>query len=286
MVDIGSVVGKVFSPVVALIMGFFKGALLLSLLAAIAFLAGFFISCRFHPLHLTADKLRKPYIRFKYYDLLRWLLVDFLERDLHAGEFKEYGFTFYVGRQGAGKTISMVRYLEIMKEKYPNCLIVTNFQYYRADYIMESWRDLLTIRNGTDGVIFAIDEIHSEYSAAAWKDVPEALLSEVSQQRKQRVKIVATAQFYGRVAKPLREQAATVVVCSTWAGRLTKNREYDALQYAAHIENLSTIAKRVKPLLKRSFVQSDALRACYDTYEKIERMRGIDFIPRSERGEA
>ena len=129
------------------------------------------ISSRFHPLHLTADKLRKPCIRFKYYDLLRWLLVDFLERGLHAGEFREYGFTFYVGRQGAGKTISMVRYLELMKAKYPNCLIVTNFQYYEADYIMESWRDLLTIRNGTDGVIFAIDEIHSEYSAAAWKDV-------------------------------------------------------------------------------------------------------------------
>ena len=167
MVDIGAAAGKVFSPVVSIIMGFFRSALILALLAAIAFLAGFFISCRFHPLHLTADKLRKPYIRFKYYDLLRWLLVDFLERGLHAGEFREYGFTFYVGRQGTGKTISMVRYLELMKAKYPNCLIVTNFQYFQADYIMESWRDLLTIRNGTDGVIFAIDEIHSEYSAAA-----------------------------------------------------------------------------------------------------------------------
>lgn len=285
MIDFGGAASKVFSPVVSMILGFFQGVFLLALFVAVAFLAGFFISCHFHPLHLTAAKLRKPYIRFKYYDLLRWLLVDFLERDLHAGEFREYGFTFYVGRQGAGKTISMVRYLEIMKEKYPKCLVVTNFQYYRADYIMESWRDLLTIRNGTDGVIFAIDEIHSEYSAAAWKDVPEALLSEVSQQRKQRVKIVATAQFYGRVAKPLREQAASVVTCSTWMGRLTRNREYDALQYAAHIENLSSIAKKVKPLTKRSFVQSDALRACYDTYEKIERMRGIDFIPRSERGE-
>ena len=144
---------------------------------------------------------------------------------------------------------------------------------------------LVTLRNGTDGIIFAIDEIHSEYSAKSWNDVPESLLSEVSQQRKQRVKIVATAQFFTRVAKPLREQAATVVSCSTWAGRLTRNREYDALQYAMVIENPVAVKRKVKPLHKASFVQSDALRACYDTFEKIRRMEKIQFSPRKDRGE-
>lgn len=172
-----------------------------------------------------------------------------------------------------------------MKEKYPKCIIVTNFAYYRSDHIMTDWRDMLTLRNGTDGIIFAIDEIHSEYSAKSWNDVPESLLSEVSQQRKQRVKIVATAQFFTRVAKPLREQAATVVSCSTWAGRLTRNREYDALQYAMVIENPVAVKRKVKPLHKASFVQSDALRACYDTFEKIRRMEKIQFSPRKDRGE-
>ncbi|MBS4990061.1 MAG: hypothetical protein KHZ71_14900, partial [Anaerotruncus colihominis] len=175
--------------------------------------------------------------------------------------------------------------LFLMKEKYPKCIIVTNFAYYRSDHIMTDWRDMLTLRNGTDGIIFAIDEIHSEYSAKSWNDVPESLLSEVSQQRKQRVKIVATAQFFTRVAKPLREQAATVVSCSTWAGRLTRNREYDALQYAMVIENPVAVKRKVKPLHKASFVQSDALRACYDTFEKIRRMEKIQFSPRKDRGE-
>ena len=39
-------------------------------------------------------------------------------------------------------------------------------------------------KNGTDGVIFAIDEIQNEFSCANSKDFPETLLSQVTQQRK------------------------------------------------------------------------------------------------------
>lgn len=267
-----------------LIFGFIRWVFLVLFLVLAGVLAFFFVRYRLDPLHLDVQALRQPYIKYKYLDLLRWLLVDFLERDLHRGEFREYGFTFFVGRQGAGKTISMVRYLELMKERYPDCLVVANFDYYRADKVMTDWRDLLTIRNGTDGVIFAIDEIHSEYDSSKWADIPEDLLSEISQQRKQRVKIIASAQFFTRVAKPLREQAVTVVSCNTFLGRLTINREYDALDYACVVDNPLVVAKKVKPLRKSSFVQSDFLRRCYDTYAKVERMQRTSFIPRGNRG--
>ena len=278
------VIGKFISSffgVIFSILQYLFGTVALLVLGALVF---FFIRYRFNPFRLTVDKLRQPYIRHKYLDLFRWLLVDFLERDKHRGEFKEYGFTFFVGRQGAGKTISMVRYLEVMKERYPDCLIVTNFQYYRSNYIMTDWRDLLFVRNGEKGVIFAIDEIHSEYDSSKWADIPEELLSEISQQRKQRIKIIASSQFYGRVAKPLREQAMTVVYCKTLFGRLTLNREYDALEYACITDNPLVAQKKIKPLRKSSFVQSDFLRRCYDTYAKVERMRKTKFIPRSSRG--
>ncbi len=281
--NVGSIVGGMFSSFISAILNFVGFVFVSALFVVITFFVVFFVRFRFNPLHLDVVKLKEPYIKQKYFDLFRWLLVDFLERDLHRGEFSEYGFTFYVGRQGAGKTISMVRYLELIKERYPHCLIVTNFQYYRSDWIMNDWRDLLTIRNGTDGVVFAIDEIHSEYDSSKWNDVPESLLSEISQQRKQRIKIVATAQFFSRVAKPLREQAATVVHCSTWVNRLTRNREYDALQYATVVDNPIVAKKKIKPLRKTTFVQSDGLRHCYDTYEKIERMKNTKFTPRAER---
>lgn len=276
--------GAIFASFFGAILGILKmifGVLFLILFSALAF---FFIRYKFNPLKLDPEALRQPYIKYKYLDLFRWLLVDFLERDKHRGEFRDYGFTFFCGRQGAGKTISMVCYLEVMKERFPDCIIVTNFQYYRADKIMTDWRDVLTIRNGTKGVIFAIDEIHSEYDSSRWADVPEDLLSEISQQRKQRVKIIASAQFFGRVAKPLREQAMTVVACKTLFGRLTLNREYDALEYIAVIDNPLAAGEKIKPLRKSSFVQSDFLRQCYDTYAKVERMRKAKFIHRADRG--
>lgn len=284
MINMGSYVGKMFSPLGAFFLMLFKYIFFSVLVVLLFFAAYFFIRYRFNPFRLNVDTLRKPYIKAKYFDLARWLIVDFLERDLHKGEFREYGFTFYVGRQGSGKTISMVRYLEMIREKYPKCIIVTNFSYYNADFIMTDWRDLMNIRNGTDGVVFAIDEIHSEYSSKSWNDIPESLLSEISQQRKQRVKIVATAQFFTRIAKPLREQGSTVVSCSTSFDRFTKNREYDALQYALVVDNPVAVKRKIRPLRKSSFVQSDALRVCYDTYEKINRMSKIAFTPRNERG--
>lgn len=282
--DMGSIISKMISPFLSVFFDLFKAVFLVPLLLLVVLLVVFFIRYHINPLRLDVQELKKLDISWKYFDLFRWLLIDFLERDLHRGEFSEYGFTFFVGRQGTGKTISMVRYLELVKERYPHCLIVTNFHYYRSDWIMTDWRDLLTIRNGTDGVIFAIDEIHSEYDSSKWNDIPENLLSEISQQRKQRIKIVATAQFFTRVAKPLREQAATVIHCRTMFGRLTKNKEYDALEYAAIIDNPLVASKKIKPLRKSSFVQSDGLRGCYDTYEKIERMKNTKFSPRSERG--
>ena len=52
------------------------------------------------------------------------------------------------------------------------------------------------LHNGNKGVMFAIDKIHSEWPSASWKDFPEVLLSEITQQRKQLIKIVASSQVF------------------------------------------------------------------------------------------
>lgn len=282
--NLNGMLSGVFSPLVSFLFLFLKVVLGSAFLVTFGFFASFFVLYKLNPFKFTLRRLKRLKVKWKYHDLFRWKLVDYIERRRHKGEFKEYGFTFFVGRQGSGKTISMVDYLRRMKERHPNCMIVTNFKCKYSDFIMCDWRDLLEVRNGTDGTIFAIDEIQSEYSASAWKDVPESLLSEISQQRKQRVKIVATAQYFCRVAKPLREQACAVVACSTWLGRLTRNVLYDSVDYSMVIDNPNVVKRKVRPLSKISFVQSDFLRHCYDTYEKIERMRKIDFIPRNQRG--
>ena len=257
---------------------------LLGILAMIllAFLAYCVLKYRINPFGMTVEKLRNLKIRFRSFDFIRWLIIDAIDAKKNGVSFNEYGCTVYCGRQGAGKTVSMIDYLNRMRRKFPKCIIVTNFWYQYADRTMESWQDFMDIRNGEDGVIFAIDEIHSEYSNAAWKDFPEALLSEISQQRKQRVKIVATSQVYSRIVKQIREQCFSVVQCKTWAGRWTHCREYDAYEY----EQYSTSGKKdekLRSFRRWSFVQSPELRQSFDTYEKIERLRKMEFVPRHER---
>lgn len=273
-----------FKPIIDFLISLCFVVGIILILSILGFIIYFVISCKVNPFKPSVDILRSCEIKFVPFDLLRWLWVDILTRKEREGIFPDFGFTFYVARQGGGKTISIVNYIKHMKIKYPNCIVVANFNCAYSDFYMKDWRDILNIRNGTDGVIFAIDEIHSEYSAASWKDVPENLLSEISQQRKQKVKIVASAQYFCRIAKPLREQASTVVACNTsFMGRLTSCRVYDGERYSSALES-PTAMEKLKPIKKYSFVQSDRLRNCYDTYEKIKIMQKIKFIPRNERG--
>lgn len=256
--------------------------LILSAVISLAWLTYAMMKYRLNPFRLSIGKLEKCPMRFKPFSFLRWVIVDRSRSKSQGLDFDQFGLTAYCGRQGAGKTISMIHYLNRMHKRFPNALIVTNFSYKYATHRMKDWRDFFEVRNGIDGVIFAIDEIHSEYSSAAWKDFPEDLLSEISQQRKQRVKIVCTSQVFSRIAKPIREQCFSVVQCKTFAGRWTFNREYDAYDYEQFATSAAKDTK-LKTIWKSSFVQSDLLRLCYDTYEKIEKLGKSEFIPRSER---
>lgn len=270
---------QVLSPILGFVKGFFLSSFAVVLIVIILFFGYFFIRYKYRP---NADYLASLHIKFKPYDLLRWLLWDYLTRNDRLGTFDKFGFTLFVGRQGEGKTISMVKYLEDVRLKYPECIIVTNFDYEGSHHTMTDWRCLLEIRNGEKGVIFAIDEIHSEYSSASWKDFPETLLSEISQQRKQRIKIISSAQVFDRVVKPIREQTMSVVECETYLKRYTVNREYDIVDYDTG-SSLHKVKKGIRPMWKSSFVQSNRIRSLYDTYAKVDRMKKLEFIPRNER---
>lgn len=187
--------------------------------------------------------------------------------------FREYGVTIYCGRQGAGKTIAMVEYLERMKKKYPKVKVITNFDYKNQDKQMQSWEDIFKIRNGVQGVIFAIDEIQNEYDSTKWKSFPEGLLSEITQQRKQRIKIICSSQVFTRVVKQLREQCFNVVECYTMLGRWTFCRSFCAEDYNAYVDNPDPEKKKyIKREWRHSFIQTDYIRNLYDTYAKVERL--------------
>lgn len=213
--------------------------------------------------------------------LLYWKIVDIRHYDKDL--FRLYGLRMYCGRQGSGKTMGIVHDLEEYRRKYPKVKIYTNFGYSAQTAPLTSLNDLIdpNFLNGTDGVIFAIDEIQNEFSCSTSKDFPETLLSQITQQRKQRICILASSQVFNRIAKPLREQCFIVVECKTVFGRYTKLKYIDADDYISYADNPNP-KKRLKLKKKyvKSFVQTDALRSCYDSYELINRLSRVGFAPK------
>lgn len=216
-------------------------------------------------------------------DFAYWKYIDLKDlrykSKLGIVDFEEYGMRMYTGPQGSGKTASMVEQLDRWHKEYPNLMIVTNFDYKYADKQIKSLNDLLTMRNGTSGVVFAFDEIQNEFSSMASKDFPENLLGVITMQRKQRIKILSTSQVFNRVAKPLREQCYEVCECRTYWGRWTRTKCYDADEYLKFMNSTDKDRKRrkVKMKWKHSFVQSDDFRNHYDTYSVIKRLSRKGF---------
>ena len=213
--------------------------------------------------------------------LLYWLTVDYLRRDKEL--FKEYGCWFFVGKQGAGKTMAIVEYLERLRKRYPKLKIYTNMGYKHETAPLTQLNDLLNKENynGKFGTVFVIDEIQNEFSASTSMNFPETLLSVITQQRKNRVLILTSSQVFTRVSKPLREQCYRAIECSTIFGRYTMCKHYEGINYADAFDNSEDYKAEHRPRIAyHSFVQTDKLRDCYDSYQLIERLSRVGFAPK------
>lgn len=217
------------------------------------------------------------FIGFKFIDL--WDVIK------NGRKFNLYGMTLMVGDQGSGKSMALVEELERIRKDFPKALIITNFGYINQHQEFNDWNDFFEIRNGADGVVFALDEIQNEFNSNAWKNFPEELLSEITQQRKQKVKIFATAQVYQDVAVQLRRQTLYVAECSTLAERWTVVRCFRRKDYE-RAQNFAEGTQKVQKVYKRSFVQNAELRELYDTEKKIERLARTRFLSKKDRGVA
>lgn len=228
-------------------------------------------------------KIKKMYsdYRFvkKFFLFWYWYFKDLKLKKLNPDLFTPYGLTMYCGRQGDGKTTAMIEQLERYRERFPKAIILTNFGYIHETQPFTSWNDLLNIRNGDEGVIFAIDEIQNEFSTTASKNFPESLLSEITQQRKQKIKILSTSQVFRRVAKPLREQTYEVVECKTILGRWTFTKCFDADDYNEMLDSNNPDMKyKIRRKYRRNFVQDNKLRELFDSYAKVERIRKTEYL--------
>lgn len=215
--------------------------------------------------------------------------------------FYPNGLQIYSGRQGRGKTISAVHALRELKKRYPKAIVVTNLKvkfddsihisvraesesictsivsafnngslnpakhYVRFSTVSELSACFTHINNGYMGVIYVVDEIHLYFNSLDSKNIPVSVMTEVSQQRKQRKLIIGTSQLFSRLAKPFREQADNIIICVTYFGLITKQMVFDG-ETLTEDSRGQLVGQRKKV---GWFFHTLRLRESFDTFQKV-----------------
>lgn len=229
----------------------------------------------------SIDFMNKP--RFFLLDFFFWIMVDIYRFIRYGRPLHLYGIEMYCGLYGQGKTIALTERLERYRVKYGDKIyIATNYFYKNQDFPIESWKDLL--KNYDKPIVFGYDEIQNEFNSRDFSNFPSSLLALLTQNRKGHGKmILCTAQRYNRVDKVFRELCSHITECKTRFGRLTMTRTYDHDDY----NNLVSVAdvemkRRIRPIRRYSFIQTDYVRDLYDSYQMLESAKSKEYISQQE----
>lgn len=217
--------------------------------------------------------------------IYKWVKYKFNFWKNNPFYFVPDGLVVFVGPQGSGKTLSAVNYVYNLLELYPNCKLVTNLKLnnYPFDnkrvFVFKDNDDLKKHKNGDKGVIFLIDEIQLYMNSLQSKNINMDVMTQISQQRKQRIHIVCTSQVFGRMAKPLREQFSNVIYCKNYLGFIQKNQLLD--RDSIEEENSSDTQLKGKVKHTSWYIHSPEYYGRYDTYYVIDKNK---FISQEKKG--
>lgn len=183
--------------------------------------------------------------------------------------FYPAGIWVFCGPQGSGKTLSCVQTLKEMLKEYPKAMVVSNLDIKGLDrpYIpFTDYSQLKELSNGTNGIIFVLDEIHILWNSLESKEIPISEMACFCQMRKDRRVILATSQKYNRIAKPIREQLQYVIDCHNLLQLIQWNRIIDPNE--GEEKDGSLIANCIGTNV---WFHSPSLYGSYDTLFKIEK---------------
>lgn len=179
------------------------------------------------------------------------------------------GSRVYIGHQGEGKTLSMVDYTFRIKEAFSSCKIFTNVKlrnipHYRLEDD-EGVIRALNYQNGENGVLVLLDEAHLFFNKKG--GIPLEVLTAISQQRKDRRRLIFTSQIWNELDISLRKQVEEVVACRK-IGRFQLNTVYDGRTVRIDKSDYSYVMdKKYRELFKHNQEFYDR----FDTYQKIIR---------------
>lgn len=203
------------------------------------------------------------------FDLFRTMKYKVLFARDNPNYFYPAGIWVFCGPQGSGKTLSAVKCLKEMCRVYPKAMVVSNLEIRGLDRPVipfEDYSQLLTLSNGTDGIIFLLDEIHVLWNSLESKEVPISEMAIFCQMRKDRRVIIGTSQVYGRIAKPIREQLQYIIDCNNLFNLVQVNKildPADAQEKNGHIDS--------RVIGTQIWCHTPELYESYDTLFKVKK---------------
>lgn len=215
-------------------------------------------------------KIEKPSLLKRLFVLMpKQYVSDIFDKDPEF--FKYQGLVIFEGRQGAGKTISMVKFIMDMQQEYPLAKCITNLAYSKEDKELKTWHMLMGYKNGKRGVIVGMDELQNWFSSNDSKNFPPEMLSVITQNRKNRRIILGTSQNFYLLAKAIRSQTTEVRRCTTLLGCLTIVRKFLPI-----LDSEGNVVEW-KNRGMYCFVHNKELRDSYDTWKVIEKLKDSGF---------
>lgn len=185
------------------------------------------------------------------------------------------GSRVYKGFQGSGKTLSMVKYALDISKAFPNSKIysnviikgIDNYKYIENDNVLE---EALSISNGTSGVLVLLDEAHLYFNKKS--GISLDVLTAISQQRKDRRRIVFSSQIWEELDISLRKQVKEIVSCRCLGGFLQINTISDGESLTYDKLQSAYVAKKIRTEVFKHYQE---LYDAYDTRQKI--IRNSDY---------
>lgn len=189
---------------------------------------------------------------------------------------------------GSGKTLSLVRWLRSIYNKYnnvdvwsndKNCfvkqhiLIISNVVLKDIPYIPFIGKSQFVEidklpHEEQDVIIFVIDEAGMEFNSRKYKEnLPTDFLVRLLQVRHNKVAFAMTSQRFGFVDKVLRSTCEIVTTCKKkW--RIVRLQDFDAY----NLENCSN-PEMIRPLQTRYYFATNKLYNAYDTTYNVTKLK-------------
>lgn len=177
-----------------------------------------------------------------------------------------FGVYCYVGKQGKGKTYSVVEFLKEQPKGtkiYSNIHSIKGIEYEK----IKGFEDLLKLDKEHDCII-VFDEIFTALTKQS--KITKEVLSFLSQMRKRKIVFITTAQEWLEINLTLRRYCRYQIDCDMRdffiTGILLK-RFYDAEQLTFDKDAMEYIAPLFMMTISKCNIE---VANAYDTYEKIE----------------